>query len=109
MVLTARLCPRGIEATMFAVLASIMNIGLAVSDLGGAWLLTIFDVHQATATMAADYSGLDKVLWIAILSSFISIPLLHKLPDVRVGEDFAPASKHQPIKDVTGTEKKDIA
>ena len=109
MVLTARLCPKGIEATMFAVLASIMNIGLAVSDLGGAWLLTIFDVHQATETLAANYSGLDKVLWIAILSSFLPMPFLRKLPDIRAAEEVSAPSKEQAIKDVLGTEKKDIA
>lgn len=109
MVLTARLCPKGIEATMFAILASIMNIGLAVSDLGGAWLLNFFDVHQATQTLAANYSGLDKVLWVAILSSFLPMPFLKKLPDVRVAEEVSAPSKEQPIKDILGTEKKDIA
>ena len=47
LVLAARVCPKGIEATMFAILASIMNIGLAISDLGGAMLVHIFDVRQA--------------------------------------------------------------
>lgn len=108
MVLTARLCPKGIEATMFAVLASIMNIGLAVSDLGGAWLLNFFDVHQAIGDTAANYAGLDKVLWVAILSSFLPMPFLWKLPDVRVAEEIASPSAHQAIKDITGTQKKDI-
>lgn len=109
MVLTARLCPKGIEATMFAVLASIMNIGLAVSDLGGAWLLNFFDVHQAIGDVAADYSGLDNVLWVAILSSFLPMPFLRKLPDVRATDEGLSPSKEQSIKDVMGTEKKDIA
>lgn len=109
MVLTARLCPKGIEATMFAILASIMNIGLAVSDLGGAWLLTIFDVHQATADLAANYSGLDNVLWIAILSSLLPMPFLKKLPEVRAAEELSAPSKEEVIKDVLGTEKKNIA
>src|SRR3989344_1948512 len=109
LVLAARLCPKGIEATMFAVLASIMNIGLAVSDLGGAWLLTIFDVHQATETAAANYSGLDKVLWIAILSSFLPMPLLGKLPETRVAEEISGPSKEKPIESVHGTDQKDIA
>jgi len=109
MVLTARLCPKGIEATMFAVLASIMNIGLAVSDLGGAWLLNFFDVHQAIGDIAANYAGLDKVLWVAILSSFLPMPFLWKLPDVRIAEELSAPSAHQAIKDVLGTEKKDIA
>jgi len=108
MVLTTRLCPKGIEATMFAILASVMNIGLALSDLGGAWLLHFFDVHQAIGDAAANYSGLDKVLWIAILSSFLPMPLLRFLPDVRTSDEITSTSKEQPIEDVLGTSKKDI-
>ncbi|MCA9370643.1 MAG: folate/biopterin family MFS transporter [Candidatus Peregrinibacteria bacterium] len=78
LVLAARLCPEGIEATMFAILASVMNIGLAVSDMGGAYLLNYFDVHQG------NYMHLDKVLWIAILSSFLPMPLIMKLPETNV-------------------------
>lgn len=111
LVLTARLCPKGIEATMFAVLASIMNIGLAVSDLGGAWLLSYFDVHQAIGETAANYAGLDKVLWIAILSSFLPMPFIMKLPEVRVSEEIsgeASPSKKDPIESVLGSEKGEI-
>jgi len=88
LVLVARICPKGIEATMFAVLASLMNIGLAVSDLGGAWLSSIFDVHQATETLAANYANLDKVLWIAILSSFLPMPFIRMLPETRVADEY---------------------
>ncbi|MBT7494423.1 MAG: folate/biopterin family MFS transporter [Candidatus Peribacter sp.] len=109
LVLATRLCPKGIEATMFAILASIMNIGLAISDLGGAWLLNFFDVHQAIGDAAANYAGLDKVLWIAILSSFLPMFFLHKLPEVRVAAEISGPSKSQAIEDVLGTDKKDIA
>lgn len=94
---------------MFAILASIMNIGLAISDLGGAWLLNFFDVHQAIGDAAANYAGLDKVLWIAILSSFLPMFFLHKLPEVRVAAEISGPSKSQAIEDVLGTDKKDIA
>lgn len=87
MVVVARICPKGIEATMFALLASVMNIGLAVSDAGGALLVRLFDVHQATDTMAANYMHLDKVLWIAIFSSLLPLPFIGKLPDVRATGD----------------------
>lgn len=103
LVLTARLCPKGIEATMFAILASIMNIGLAVSDMGGAWLLSIFDVTQGS------YAGLDTVLWIAILSSFLPMPLLWKLPEVKAAEELGSPSKEAPIESVLGSEKSEIA
>lgn len=88
LVLVARICPKGIEATVFAVLASIMNIGLAISDMGGAMLVHLFDVHQATETLAANYANLDKVLWIAILSSVLPLPLLPLLPETRTGEEM---------------------
>ena len=93
LVLVARVCPKGIEATMFALLASVMNIGLIVSDLGGAWLVSLFDIRQATETVAANYVHLDKVLLIAVLSSFLPWPLLRFLPDTRATGDllFEPA------------------
>ncbi len=93
LVLVARICPKGIEATMFAVLASLMNIGLAVSDMGGAWLSFLFDIRQAADPLGANYVHLDKVLWIAILSSFLPLPLLRFLPETRVeGEEEGTAS-----------------
>jgi hypothetical protein len=90
LVLAARLCPRGIEATVFALLASIMNIGLAVSDLGGAALVSIFDVTQATDTTPANYANLHIVLWIAILSSALPLSLLPWVPETRSAEERLP-------------------
>lgn len=103
LVLVARVCPKGVEATMFAVLASIMNIGLALSDIGGAWLVNIFDVHQATALASAvaggpdilvpaNYAHLDKVLWIAILSSALPLPLLPFLPETKAAGEVPEVS-----------------
>jgi Na+/melibiose symporter-like transporter len=96
LVLVARVCPKGLEATVFALLASLMNIGLAVSDLGGAALVSFFDVHQAlpspadpTMLLPANYHGLHIVLWIAILSSALPWPLLRFLPETRTAEDTA--------------------
>jgi len=92
LVLVARICPKGIEATMFAVLASLMNIGLAVSDVGGAWLSSIFDIRQAADPLGANYADLDIVLWIAILSSFLPLPFLRFLPETRVEEEIVSPS-----------------
>jgi folate/biopterin transporter len=88
MVLIARICPVGLEATMFAVLASLANIGLAVSDMGGAWLSHLFDVRQAADPLGANYTHLATVMWIAILSSFLPMPFLWKLPETRVSEEM---------------------
>ena len=108
LVLAARICPKGIEATMFAVFASIMNIGLAVSDLGGAWLSAIFDVRQATEVLSANYDNLDKVLWIAILSSFLPMIFLRKLPDTRVSEEVIVASGSRQLATSLEPEKREI-
>ena len=110
MVLVARICPKGIEATMFALLASIMNVGLAVSDMGGAWLVSIFDVHQATETLAANYTQIDKVLWIAILSSLLPLPLIRFVPDVRAkGEIVTSKSGGTSVATPLDDKGKDIA
>ncbi|PIQ76651.1 folate/biopterin family MFS transporter [Candidatus Peregrinibacteria bacterium CG10_big_fil_rev_8_21_14_0_10_49_24] len=109
LVLVARVCPKGVEATMFALLASIMNIGLAVSDLGGAWLVTVFDVRQATGELAANYANLDKVLWIAILSSFLPMPLIRFLPDIQATGEGRGASMEKSIAAEPQPGKREIA
>lgn len=115
LILVARICPKGIEATMFAVLASLMNIGLAVSDLGGAALSTYFDVRGATDTLPGNYAHLDTVMWIAVLSSFLPLPLLRFLPETRtseevgiVGTDLAPSGE-VPVAAPLEPEKQEIA
>lgn len=90
LVLAARLCPKGIEATMFALLASVMNIGLGVSEALGGWIAYMFDVHQAFEGVTANYTHVDKVLWIAILSSLLPLLLLKKLPDIRAASERIP-------------------
>lgn len=105
LVLAARLCPRGIEATLFALLASIMNIGLAVSDMGGAWLTTFFQVHGAEPGMTADYTNLGIVMWIAILSSALPLPLLPFLPNTKAkGEDVVGAEPSALVPGITVTD-----
>jgi hypothetical protein len=88
MVLIARICPAGLEATMFAILASLANIGLALSDMGGAALSSFFDIRQAADPLGANYANLHIVMWIAILSSFLPMPFLWKLPETRVDAEL---------------------
>lgn len=54
--LIARTAPRGAEATMFAIMASLMNLALSASELGTRYLNTFFDVTQQ------DYSNLGRLL-----------------------------------------------
>src|SRR3990172_4946561 len=56
LVLIARAAPRGAEATMFAIMASLMNLALSASELFTRYLNTAFAVTQA------DYSSLGRLM-----------------------------------------------
>ena len=80
--LIARTAPRGAEATMFAIMASLMNLALSASELGTRYLNDVFGVTQH------DYSGLGRLL-IAVgvigLFPLLALPLLRR-------EEAAPAA-----------------
>jgi hypothetical protein len=73
--LIARNAPRGAEATMFAIMASLMNLALSASELGTRYLNVAFAVTQQ------DYSGLGRLL-IAVgaigLLPLLALPLLRR-------------------------------
>ena len=73
--LIARTAPRGAEATMFAIMASLMNLALSASELGTRYLNTIFDVTQE------NYANLGRLL-IAVgvigLLPLLALPLLRR-------------------------------
>jgi len=73
--LIARTAPRGAEATMFAIMASLMNLALSASELGTRYLNTAFGVTQQ------DYSGLGHLL-ITVgavgLLPLLALPLLRR-------------------------------
>jgi len=73
--LIARTAPRGAEATMFAIMASLMNLALSASELGTRYLNTIFGVSQQ------DYSGLGRLLMtvgVIGLLPLLALPLLRR-------------------------------
>lgn len=73
--LIARTAPRGAEATMFAIMASLMNLALSASELGTRYLNTAFGVTQQ------DYSGLGHLL-VTVgavgLLPLLALPLLRR-------------------------------
>ncbi len=75
LVLAARLCPEGIEATLFALLMSVLNISALCSFQLGAGLTYIFGVTET------NFDNLWILILIANLSSLLPLPLLHWLPD----------------------------
>lgn len=74
LVLAARLCPPGVEATLFALLMSISNLSRILSHESGALLTHLLGVTE---------TNFDK-LWLLViitnLSSLLPLPLIHWLP-----------------------------
>lgn len=75
LVLAARLCPEGIEATLFALLMSVLNISALCSFQLGAGLTYILGVTET------NFDNLWILVLIANLSRLLPLPLLHWLPD----------------------------
>jgi hypothetical protein len=75
LVLIAKAAPRGAEATMFAIMASLMNLALSASELGTRYLNEVFAVTQQ------DYSALGRLM-IAVgvigLAPLLALPLLRR-------------------------------
>jgi len=82
LVLIAKSAPEGAEATMFAVMASLMNLALSASELGTRYLNTAFAVTQQ------DYAGLGRLM---ILASLIGLVPVLALPLLRREEARAAA------------------
>ncbi|PSB01879.1 folate/biopterin family MFS transporter [Merismopedia glauca] len=84
LVLAARLCPPGIEATLFALLMSIVNLAGLVSHETGALLTHFLGVTER------NFDNLWLLVTIANLSSLLPLPLLSLLPpNDRQGESVS--------------------
>ncbi len=84
LVLSARLCPPGVEATLFALLMSVVNLsGLLSHELGA--LLT----HWLKVT-ETDFSNLWLLVLITNLTTLLPLPLLGMLPQTSsIGDEGA--------------------
>jgi folate/biopterin transporter len=83
LVLAARLCPEGIEATLFALLMSVMNVaGLCSYQLGAGltYWLGVTDVN---------FVNLWLLVLITNLSNLLPLPLLGWLPDAQTAVTIA--------------------
>ncbi|KAL5782640.1 hypothetical protein ACOSP7_007669 [Xanthoceras sorbifolium] len=74
LVLAARLCPEGMEATLFATLMSISNGGSVLGGLIGAGLTQLFGVTKDR------FDNLAVLIILCNLSSLLPLPLLFLLP-----------------------------
>ncbi|XP_016557375.1 folate-biopterin transporter 1, chloroplastic isoform X2 [Capsicum annuum] len=74
LVLAARICPQGMEATLFATLMSISNGGSVLGGLIGAGLTQVFGVTKDR------FDNLAFLIVLCNLSSLLPLPLLGLLP-----------------------------
>eukprot|EP00803_Ostreobium_quekettii_P005425 evm.model.scf_298.14 EVM.evm.TU.scf_298.14 scf_298:90564-95590(-) len=80
LVLAARLCPEGVEASLFALLMSILNGGTFTSQgLGG--LLT-----RWLGVTSDDFTNLALLVAVCVVSSLAPLPLLRLLPSGEVDD-----------------------
>lgn len=98
LVLAARLCPEGVEATLFATLMSISNGGGLAGGLLGAGLTQIFGVTKD------NFDHLATLIIVCNLSSLLPLPLLRLLPkngpnNTSERQDFGEAKLSQFLKD----------
>ncbi|MGD2180797.1 folate/biopterin family MFS transporter [Lusitaniella coriacea] len=75
LVLSARLCPAGVEATFFALLMSIWNLSGLVSHELGALLTQVLGVTET------QFDNLWLLVTITNLSTLLPLPFLHWLPE----------------------------
>lgn len=88
LVLAARLCPKGVEATLFALLMSVVNISGLVSHELGALLTYWLGVTET------NFDHLWILVLITNLSTLLPLPLLNWLP---AGEEFPMQEDTTPI------------
>ena len=83
LVLSARLCPKGIEATLFALLMSIWNLSMLISQELGALLTSWLGVTET------NFDNLWLLIVIANLSTLLPLPFLAWLPagDPQIEQD----------------------
>ncbi len=92
LVLSARLCPRGIEATLFALLMSIWNLSMLLSQELGALLTSWLGVTET------NFDHLWLLIIITNLSTLLPLPFLGWLPagDPQTEQDNTPNNQFLP-------------
>ncbi|MGD1854231.1 MAG: folate/biopterin family MFS transporter [Leptolyngbyaceae cyanobacterium] len=84
LVLSARLCPTGVEATLFALLMSIVNLASLLSHELGALLTQWLHVTET------DFANLWLLVTVTNLTTLLPLPLLFLLPNTSASAETAP-------------------
>jgi len=70
-----RLCPEGVEATLYASLMSLNNAAVGVSSLWGALMMKLFGITSS------NFDHLTALLLTCNLMSLLPLPLVGWVPD----------------------------
>lgn len=97
LVLAARLCPEGVEATLFATLMSILNCGAFVGSFGGAALTQAFGVKSD------NFDNLFVLVAVCTAGTLLPAPFLGLLPSEGAAAAEAAAAKKEKGADAGGT------
>ena len=90
LVLSARLCPPGIEATFFALLMSVMNLSGVMSFELGSWLTHLLGVTET------QFENLALLVLITNLSTLLPLPFLGLLPKGDPQDDIELSQEPKP-------------
>jgi hypothetical protein len=93
LVLIAKTAPQGAEATMFAIMASLMNLALSASELFTRYLNTAYGVTQTS------YDNLGRLMITVTLLGFVpllAVPLLRREEANLEGVSARPATGSPP-------------
>lgn len=85
LVLAARLCPLGVEATLFALLMSVTNLAGLLSYEFGAVLMHWLGITET------NFNNLWLLVFITNLSTLLPLPFLGWLPDTQEGQTVTSA------------------
>jgi folate/biopterin transporter len=91
LVLAARLCPPGVEATLFALLMSVVNLAGLLSYESGALLMHWFGITDH------NFNNLTLLVLITNLSTLLPLPLLGWLPAAEATADQTETPSLQPV------------
>lgn len=88
LVLAARLCPPGVEATLFALLMSVVNLAGLLSYESGAVLMHWFGITEN------NFTNLALLVVITNLTTLLPLPLLGWLPGAKETPAAEPVETH---------------
>lgn len=79
--LAAEVTPKGVEATNFSILASVMNLGLAFGAVSGGWIYT--GIEGGLHVGSSHITGLQLTIIIGALTSLLCLPVIPKLKNLK--------------------------